>query len=214
MDHASGNRLIVVEGPIGVGKTSFSKLLAQAFSAELVLEKIDENPFLPQFYQDTEKWAFQAQLFFLLARFRQLQDLAQQSLFSKTTVTDYFFQKDRIFAYLNLSEEELVLYEQIYKLLNPRVPQPDLVVFLCADTDRLLDRIRQRGRDYEKGIPPAYLASLNEAYNRFFFQYEESPLLVVQTGDIDFVRDPADLADLITQVNQMKRGKAYYHPVR
>jgi deoxyadenosine/deoxycytidine kinase len=208
----SQNRLIVIEGPIGVGKTSLAHLLAHELKADLVLEKVEENPFLPHFYGDPNKWAFQTQLFFLLSRYRQLEELVQQSLFSETTLTDYFFPKDRIFAYMNLREEELVLYEQIYQLLNPTVPKPDLVVFLQAHTDALMDRIIERGRPYEKEIRPEYLRNLNEAYNRFFFHYDESPLLVVQTSDIDFVHNQADLADLLGQIKQMKKGREYYHP--
>ena len=212
MESASQNRLIVIEGPIGVGKTSLARLLAQDLKADLVLEKVEENPFLSHFYQDPDKWAFQVQLFFLLSRSRQLEELVQQSLFSETTLADYFFPKDRIFAYMNLREEELVLYEQIYRLLDPKIPKPDLVVFLQAHSDALLDRIQQRGRTYEKEISSDYLRNLNEAYNRFFFHYDESPLLVVQTSDIDFVHDPSHLADLATQIKQMKKGKEYYHP--
>jgi deoxyadenosine/deoxycytidine kinase len=208
------NRLIVIEGAIGVGKTTLAQLLAQALKADLLLEKAEENPFLPQFYQDPEKWAFQTQLFFLLSRARQLEELVQQSLYADTTITDYFFPKDRIFAYMNLREEELVLYEQIYKILNPHIPKPDLVIFLQAHTEALLDRIQQRGRSYEKEIRPEYLRNLNDAYNRFFFHYDESPLLVVETSDIDFVQNQADLTDLVTQVKQMRRGKEYYHPTR
>ncbi|TAK07398.1 MAG: deoxynucleoside kinase [Candidatus Manganitrophaceae bacterium] len=208
------NRLIVIEGAIGVGKTTLAQLLAQELKADLLLEKVEENPFLPKFYEDPGKWAFQTQLFFLLSRARQLEELVQQSLYADTTITDYFFPKDRIFAYMNLREEELVLYEQIYKILNPNIPKPDLVIFLQAHTEALLDRIQQRGRVYEKEIRPDYLRSLNDAYNRFFFHYDESPLLVVETSDIDFVRNRADLADLVTQVKQMRRGKEYYHPTR
>lgn len=208
------NRLIVIEGAIGVGKTTLAQLLAQELKADLLLEKVEENPFLPKFYEDPGKWAFQTQLFFLLSRARQLEELVQQSLYADTTITDYFFPKDRIFAYMNLREEELVLYEQIYKILNPNIPKPDLVIFLQAHTEALLDRIQQRGRVYEKEVRPEYLRNLNDAYNRFFFHYDESPLLVVETSDIDFVRNRADLADLVTQVKQMRRGKEYYHPTR
>ncbi len=208
------NRLIVIEGPIGVGKTSLAKLLSRELNAELLLEDVEENPFLHKFYRDTQKWAFQTQLFFLLSRSRQLETLIQQSLFSAVTLTDYFLPKDRIFAYLNLTEEELVLYEQIYKLLNMTLPKPDLVVFLQANTDALLKRINHRGRDYEKALHPEYLVGLNEAYNHFFFYYEESPLLVIQTDDIDFVNHPEDLADLVKRIKEMKKGKVYYHPKR
>ncbi len=208
------NRLIVIEGPIGVGKTTLAQLLAQELKADLLLEKVEENAFLPKFYQDPGKWAFQTQLFFLLSRARQLEELVQQSLYADTTITDYFFPKDRIFAYMNLREEELVLYEQIYKILDPHIPKPDLVIFLQAHTEALLDRIQQRGRPYEKEVRTEYLRNLNDAYNRFFFHYDESPLLVVETSDIDFVRNRADLTDLVTQVKQMRRGKEYYHPTR
>ncbi len=210
----SPNRLIVIEGPIGVGKTTLAQLLAQALGADLVLEKVEENPFLPLFYQNPEKWAFQTQISFLFSRARQMETLLQQSLYTDMTITDYFFPRDRIFAYMNLKEEELVLYEQIYKLLNPNVPKPDLVVFLQADTDTLFDRIRQRGRSYEKEIRPLYLRNLNEAYNRFFFLYDESPLLIVQASELDLFQQPDDLADLVTRIKQLKRGKEYYHPGR
>jgi len=210
----SDNRLIVIEGPIGVGKTSLAKLLSGDLNAELLMEDVEENPFLHKFYRDTQKWAFQTQLFFLLSRSRQLETLTQQSLFSQVTLTDYFLPKDRIFAYMNLTEEELVLYEQIYKLLNMTAPKPDLVVFLQANTEALLRRINHRGRDYEKALHPEYLSGLNEAYNHFFFYYEESPLLVIQTDDIDFVKYPDDLADLVKRIKEMKKGKVYYHPQR
>ncbi|MFY9268516.1 MAG: deoxynucleoside kinase [Candidatus Manganitrophaceae bacterium] len=210
----SPNRLIVIEGPIGVGKTTLAQLLAQEMGADLVLEKVEENPFLPLFYQNPEKWAFQTQISFLFSRARQMETLLQQSLYTDMTITDYFFPRDRIFAYMNLKEEELVLYEQIYKLLNPNVPKPDLVVFLQADTDTLFDRIRQRGRPYEKEIRPLYLRNLNEAYNRFFFLYDESPLLIVQASDITLLQRPDDLAHLVAQIKQLKRGKEYYHPGR
>lgn len=206
-----GNQLIVIEGVIGVGKTSFAKLLAHEFGAELLLENAEENPFLPSFYRDRKKWAFQSQIFFLLSRVRQLEELAQQSLFTKTMVTDYFLPKDRIFAYANLSEQELILYEQIYKLLNLSVPQPDLVVFLQADTETLLRRIRARGRGGEQQIDADYLSRLNEAYNRFFFYYEESPLLVVQTNEMNLIDRPSDLTDLIGQIKRMNKGKRYYN---
>ena len=205
-------RYIVIEGPIGVGKTSFVKLLSEELKARLILEKTEDNPFLKEFYQNPKQFAFQTQVFFLLSRYRQLEALSQTDIFSKNTVSDYFFPKDRIFASITLEESELALYEQIYNLLNPHIPIPDLVVYLQAGTPTLLQRIRQRGREYETGITADYLERLNQAYNQFFFHYTGSPLLVVQTGDMDFVKSREDLKDLLRQIRQMKKGTQYYVP--
>jgi deoxyadenosine/deoxycytidine kinase len=205
-------RYIVIEGPIGVGKTSLAKLLSEELNARLVLEKIEDNPFLKEFYRNPKQFAFQTQVFFLLSRYRQLEALAQMDIFSKSTISDYFFPKDRIFASITLEESELTLYEQIYNLLNPRIPVPDLVVYLQAGTPMLLQRIRHRGRDYETGIAADYLERLNQAYNQFFFHYSDSPLLVVQTGEIDFVKSREDRKDLLRQIRQMKKGTQYYIP--
>jgi deoxyadenosine/deoxycytidine kinase len=205
-------RYIVIEGPIGVGKTSLAKLLSEELKARLVLEKTEDNPFLKEFYQNPKQFAFQTQTFFLLSRYRQLEALSQMDIFSKSTISDYFFPKDRIFASITLEESELSLYEQVYNLLNPRIPVPDLVVYLQAGTPMLLQRIRQRGRDYETGIAGDYLERLNQAYNQFFFHYADSPLLVVQTGGIDFVKSREDRKDLLTQIRQMKKGTQYYIP--
>jgi deoxyguanosine kinase len=210
----SDARLIIVEGPIGVGKSSLVRLLSEEMGGRLVLEKVEENPFLTRFYEAPTQFAFQTQLFFLLSRFRQLESLQQEDLFSRVTVCDYFFPKDRLFAQLTLSDEELALYDQVYTLLNPKLPRPDLVVYLSASTAALMSRIRQRGRSYEKEISYDYLEAINQAYNRFFFQYEESPLLVVSTTDIDFVHRRSDLEDLIRQIRGQKAGKAYYNPVK
>ncbi len=205
-------RYIVIEGPIGVGKTSLAKLLSEEVKARLILERTEDNPFLKEFYQNPKQLAFQTQVFFLLSRYRQLEMLSQMDIFSKGTISDYFFPKDRIFASITLDESELSLYEQIYNLLNPHVPIPDLVIYLQASTPTLLQRIRQRGRDYEVGITADHLECLNQAYNQFFFHYTNSPLLVVQTGEIDFVKSRADLEDLLRQIRQMKKGTQYYVP--
>lgn len=207
-------RLVIVEGPIGVGKSSLTRLLSEKMGGRLLLEKAEDNPFLQRFYDDPENFGFQTQLFFLLSRFRQLEALHQADLFNETTFCDYFFPKDRLFAQLTLSDEELALYDQVYTLLDPKLPRPDLVVYLSANTPTLMGRIRQRGRSYEKQISYDYLDAINEAYNRFFFQYDETPLLVVSTTEIDFVHRPSDLDDLIQQIKHLKAGKVYYNPVR
>ncbi|MEK6683032.1 MAG: deoxynucleoside kinase [Nitrospirota bacterium] len=207
-----GPKYLVIEGPIGVGKTSLARLLAREMDARIVLERAEDNPFLKEFYKDPKRFAFQTQIFFLLSRYRQLQELSQMDLFERTTVTDYFFPKDRIFASINLEASELALYQQIYFLLNPTIPTPDLVVYLQAGPEVLMDRVRRRGLDYEKPLTPDYLETLNQAYNDFFFQYTDSPLLVVQTSEIDFVNRRADLDDLLHQIRQMKKGTQYYVP--
>jgi len=205
-------KYLVIEGPIGVGKTSLAKILARELDARIVLERAEDNPFLKDFYRDPKRFAFQTQIFFLLSRYRQLQELSQMDLFERTTVTDYFFPKDRIFASINLDESEMALYQQLYSLLNPTIPTPDLVVYLQAGPEVLMDRVRHRGLDYEKPLSPDYLEALNQSYNDFFFQYTESPLLVVQTSEIDFVNRRADLDDLLHQIIQMKKGTQYYVP--
>jgi deoxyadenosine/deoxycytidine kinase len=205
-------RYIVTDGPLGVGKTSLTTLLAKELGAHLVLEQAEENPFLAHFYRDPARYRFQTQMFFLLSRFSQQQEMAQPDLFTRITISDYLFDKDRIFAYLNLDENELALYEQVYKILEPKIIRPDLVIFLQADADTLLRRIKQRGRPYEKEISPDYLSSVNEAYNQFFFRYTDTPLLVINTSDIDFVHRREDLDDLLKQILNMKQGTQYYVP--
>ena len=205
-------KFIAVEGPIGVGKSSLVELLATRFNAVKVLEKID-NPFLRDFYKEKPGAAFQTQLFFLLNRFVQQRDLAQSDLFQQFTLCDYIFAKDKIFAYLHLSDSELMLYERLYAVLSENVPRPDLVIYLQASTGVLVDRIGRRRRDYEAEISAKYLEDLNQAYNYFFYHYKESPLLVINTTDIDFVENESDLEDLVAQIGNMGKGVQYYMPM-
>ncbi len=206
------SRYIVTEGPLGVGKTSLTTLLAEELGARLILERAEDNPFLSDFYKDSARYRFQTQMFFLLNRYSQQEEMVQPDLFTRITISDYLFAKDRIFAYLNLSDHELSLYEQIYRMLEPKIVRPDLVIFLQADTDTLLRRIKQRGRPFEKDLSHEYLAAVNEAYNQFFFHYSETPLLVINTSDIDFVHRREDLDDLLKQILGMKQGTQYYVP--
>ena len=205
-------RYIVTEGPIGVGKTSLTTLLADELGARLILERAEENPFLSDFYKDSARFRFQTQMFFLMNRYGQQEEMAQPDLFTQITISDYLFAKDRIFAYLTLNDHELALYEQIYKLLEPKIVRPDLVIFLQADTDTLLKRIKLRARPFEKEINHDYIAAVNEAYNQYFFHYSETPLLVINTSDIDFVHRREDLDDLLKQILSMKQGTQYYVP--
>ena len=207
-------RYIVIEGPIGVGKTSLTKLLAQEFDARSVLEKPEENPFLSHFYQDRKKYAFQTQIFFLLNRFQQQKEIAQLDLFNQITLCDYLFAKDRIFATLNLDDHELTLYEQIFNLLKGQIPSPDLVIFLQAKPEVLLQRIKTRSHPYEKEIDLEYLKTLTEAYNYYFFHYDHSPLLVVDTSEINFVNRKEDFAQLVREIKQMKKGTWYFIPMK
>jgi len=205
-------RSIAVEGPIGVGKTSFVRLLTKKFDAYTVLEDLN-NPFLKAFYEDKEGAAFQAQLFFLLSRHRQLQELAHRDLFHQITLCDYIFSKDKIFAYLNLDDSELLIYDKLYAMLEEQVVKPDMVIYLQAETRTLVERIRGRDRDYEKEISEAYINEVNKAYNYFFFHYNQTPLLVIDTTSIDFVHHEEHLDELIEQIRKMDRGVQYYRPL-
>ena len=206
-------KYIVVEGPIGVGKTSLARILAAEFQARTVFEQVEENPFLPKFYKARETYAFQNQTFFLLNRYHQQLELSQLDLFNHNTVADYLFAKDNIFAALTLSSEELKLYQQIYALLTTRVPNPDLVVYLQARPEVLYKRVKKRDKSYERGLTFEYLAEVAQAYNRFFFNYAATPLLVVNTSDIDFVASSKQLADLIKEINNMGSGTQHYIPL-
>jgi len=205
-------RSIAVEGPIGVGKTSFVELLAKKFDAHRVLENLD-NPFLQGFYEDQQGAAFQVQLFFLLSRYRQLQELAQRDLFQQVTILDYIFPKDKIFAYLNLDDRELLIYDKLYAMLEEQVTKPDLVIFLQAETRTLVERISRRNREYEAQISDAYINEVNKAYNYFFFHYTQTPLLVIDTTSIDFVHHEEHLVELVEQIRKMDRGVQYYRPL-
>lgn len=203
---------VAVEGVIGVGKTTFAGMMAQRLDAELILEAAEDNPFLAKFYKNRQRYAFQTQVFFLLSRYHQLGQLAARDLFAERIVSDYLFDKDRLFASVNLSEPELLLYEKIVPLMKDKLPKPDLVIYLQAHTDVLFERIRKRKIAYERLIDRDYLEALNAAYNYFFFHYEETPLLVVKTDDIDFVKTPAHFDDLLKQLDRPVEGKQYYVP--
>ncbi len=211
-DRTTG-RYIAVEGPIGVGKTALARRLATEFGARLLLEQVEENPFLRRFYEDPEKYAFQTQLNFLLERYRQQQELTQVELFQQGLVADYLFAKDGIFAALTLGPDEFHLYQQIFQLLDRRLPRPDLVIYLEARPDVLLRRLRKRDREFERGIRPEYLERLTEAFRSYFHQYTEAPLLVVNCSDIDFVEHGGDFADLIKEIRAMRQGVQHYIPL-
>lgn len=205
-------RYLAVEGPIGVGKTSLVTMLGEDLKARIILEEAYENPFLGPFYDNPHQFAFQAQIFFLLSRYRQQVELKQPDLFHQRTVCDYIFAKDQIFASLNLSPEEMDLYNKVYQLLDARLPKPDLVIFLQANPDILMARIKKRKIRYEKAIKEDYIDSLSQAYSRFFFQYADTPLLVVNTSGIDFVKNPKDYETIKEELYHMWReGKEKHY---
>jgi deoxyadenosine/deoxycytidine kinase len=208
------HRYVVVEGPIGVGKTSLARRLARSFGSELVLEQGDANPFLERFYRNPRAAAFQTQLYFLFQRARQLQDLRQADLFERVRVADYLLDKDRLFARLTLDEEEFALYQQVYGRLAIDAPVPDLVVYLQAPVDVLLERIARRGIHYEQVIERRYLERLVEAYSRFFLEYDTAPVLMVNASEIDLVDSEADYASLLREVTRARKGRHYFNPMK
>jgi deoxyadenosine/deoxycytidine kinase len=206
-------RYIAIEGVIGAGKTSLAKLLSEKLSANLIMEEFEKNPFLESFYEDRDRYAFQTQMFFLVNRYKQQQQLDQEDLFAKYIVSDYIFDKDKIFAYLNLDKEELKLYESVYPLLERDLRKPDLVIFLQSSIDRLMYNIRKRGRKIERNLTRTYIKELSEAYNNFFFKYNRTPLLIVNTTEIDFVNNQNDFKELYSQIFREDRGFIeYFNP--
>jgi deoxyguanosine kinase len=204
-------RHIVIEGPIGVGKTSLAQLIAQRFSAELLLEQPDENPFLAKFYQDSARYALPTQLFFLFQRIGQLRDLTQRDFFESMVVSDFLLEKDRMFAALTLDEEELKLYQQIYQHQSPQTSTPDLVIYLQASPQTLIERVHKRAIPYEVNVTESYLAQLSDAYSRFFYNYDSAPLLIVNTEHLNPVDHPEDLDLLLNQISAMKGRREFFN---
>ncbi len=208
-------RYIAIEGVIGAGKTTLAKKIAERLDANLILEEFETNPFLEKFYDDRRRYAFQTQMFFLINRYKQQEQLGQEDLFAKYIVSDYIFDKDQIFAYLNIEGEELKLYESLFPLLQRSLRKPDLVIFLQASTDRLMYNIKKRGRKIERNLTRGYIEELSEAYNNFFFKYNNTPLLIVNSTDIDFVNKQKDFDELFNQIFREDRGFIeYFNPER
>jgi deoxyadenosine/deoxycytidine kinase len=204
---------IAIEGPIGVGKTSLAELLSKELGARLVLEDFEDNPFLPDFYNDPERFGFQTQLFFLLQRYRQQQDLRQVDMFQKLLITDYMFVKDRLFASLNLEDKEMHLYDTVATLLERNIIKPDLVIYLQADTDILMKNIEKRGRNMERNVTWEYIDALNQVYTEYFFRYQDTPLVIINTNNIDFVENENDLKEVIKYIRQPVSGTKFFNPV-
>lgn len=214
MASESPHKYIAVEGPIGVGKTSLARRLCASLSAQGIFEEAAQNPFLERFYRNPRAGALPTQLYFLLQRAQQLGSLQQADLFTSVRVADYLMEKDRLFARVTLDDAEYVLYEQLYSKLDIRSPKPDLVVYLQAPVDVLLERIARRGVDYEQHIERHYLERLNQAYARFFHEFEAAPLLIVNAASIDPIANQRDYEELLTAIRRMSRGRLYFNPLR
>lgn len=208
-----GLNYIAVEGAIGVGKTSLARMISEEIGARFVYEHVDENPFLKNFYGDRKKYSFQTQIYFLLNRYQQQKELNQRDLFTSVIVSDYIFAKDRIFAHMNLDENEINLYEQIYTLLDSKLTKPDLLIYLHARPEVLRQRVKIRNREYERNIDDKYLEALIHAYNEYFFHYDETPLLVIDSSEIDFVNNSDDFDLLMKEIKEMKGGVKHFRPL-
>ena len=203
---------IAIEGPIGVGKTSLAKLLSKRLSAKLILEKFEDNPFLSEFYDDPARFAFQTQLFFLLQRYQQQHDIRQVDMFHNLLISDYMFIKDRLFASLNLDDKEMNLYDSIANIMERNIINPDLIIYLQADTSTLMKNIDKRGRDFENNISYDYINALNEIYTEYFFRYNDTPLVIINTNNIDFVNNDEDLDQVIEYIRQPVSGTKFFNP--
>ena len=203
---------IAIEGPIGVGKTSLSKLIGEKLGARLVLEEFEENPFLSEFYKDPERYAFQTQLFFLLQRYRQQHELRQVDMFQNLVIADYMFIKDRLFASLNLNEKEIELYDTVANLLEKNIIKPDLVIYLQGSTSSIMKKIVDRGRSIEKNITSDYIDALSQVYTEYFFRYQETPLVIINTDNIDFVNNENDFNEIINFIRRPVVGTKYFNP--
>ena len=204
---------VAIEGTIGVGKTSLANLLCEKLGAKLVLESFEDNPFLSDFYDDPERHAFQTQLWFLLQRYQQQQELRQIDMFQNLVITDYMLVKDRLFASLNLSEKEMSLYDTVANMMEKNVIHPDLVIFLQADTETLMKNISTRGREFEKNLSEDYLDALNQVYNEYFFRYQDTPLVIINTNNIDFVNNNEDLEEMINYIRKPVTGTKFFNPI-